>query len=99
MTAFDRLSQNTIFRCSVLAILTLLLRIMGASGPYFSDAFRHINAIESGRLVIHTPGYFLFNASGFVVSHLFHVSVANALQILNITFSVFGAVVFYFLLT
>jgi hypothetical protein len=97
MTAFDRLLETTSFRCSVLALLTLLLRIMGASGPYFSDALRHIDAIESGRLVIHAPGYFLFNASGFVLSHLFHVSVASALQILNIAFSVSGAVVFYFL--
>ena len=99
MTAFDRLSQNTGFRCSVLALLTLLLRIIGASGPYFSDASRHIKAIESGRLVIHAPGYFLFNASGFVLSHLLHVSAANALQILNIAFSVAGAAVFYLLLT
>jgi hypothetical protein len=99
MTAFDRLQQNTSFRCSVLALLTLLLRIIGASGPYFADAFRHIQAIESGGLVLHAPGYFLFNLSAFVISHLFHVSAANALQILNIAFSVSGAVVFYLLLT
>ena len=99
MTAFDRLLQNTSFRCGVLALLTLLVRIMGASGPYFADDLRHISAIESGKLVIHAPGYFLFNASGFVISYLFHVSAANALQILNITFSISGAVVFYLLLT
>lgn len=91
--------QDTIIRCGALALLTFLLRIVGASKPYFVDSFRHVQAIESGRLVIHPPGYFLFNATGFFLSHLFHVSAADALQILNITFSVSGAAVFYMLLT
>lgn len=84
-------------QASILAIVTLLLRIASASGPYFSDAFRHIRAIESGLLVVHPPGYFVFNLTGFLLSHLLHVSAANALQILNITFSVGGAAVFYLL--
>jgi hypothetical protein len=78
--------------------LTLVLRIASASGPYFVDAARHIHAIESGKLVIHTPGYFLFNASGFAISHLLHVSAGSALHILNVTFSVIGVAVFYLLL-
>jgi hypothetical protein len=77
--------------------LTLWLRIGSASGPYFVDAARHISAIESGKLVIHTPGYFLFNLSGFILSHLLHVSAGSALHILNVAFSVAGVAVFYLL--
>jgi hypothetical protein len=86
-------------QCIVLVLLTLVLRITSASGPYFVDAARHIRAIESGKLVIHTPGYFLFNASGFAISHLLHVSAGSALHILNVTFSVAGVAVFYLLLS
>jgi hypothetical protein len=86
-------------QCIVLILLTLVLRITSASGPYFVDAARHIRAIESGKLVIHTPGYFLFNASGFAISHLLHVSAGSALHILNVTFSVAGVAVFYLLLS
>lgn len=95
---FRRLSQSSLFQCSVLALFTLLLRIASSSGPYFVDAARHITAIENGTLVIHPPGYFLFNLTGFFLSHLFHVSAGSALHILNVSFSVSGVVVFYLLL-
>jgi hypothetical protein len=83
------------FQCSILVLFTLVLRVASASGPYFVDASRHISAIESGKLVIHTPGYFLFNLSGFILSHLLHVSAGSALHILNVAFSVAGVAVFY----
>jgi hypothetical protein len=95
---FRRLSQSSLFQCTVLALFTLLLRIASSSRPYFVDAPRHISAIESGTLVIHPPGYFLFNLTGFFLSHLFHVSAGSALHILNVSFSVSGVVVFYLLL-
>jgi hypothetical protein len=94
-----RLSQSSLFQCSVLASFTLLLRMGSSSGPYFVDAPRHISAIETGTLVIHPPGYFLFNLTGFFLSHLFHVSAGSALHILNVSFSVLGVVVFYLLLS
>jgi hypothetical protein len=80
-------------------LLTLVLRVTSASGPYFVDAARHISAIETGKLVIHTPGYFLFNLSGFILSRLMHVSAGNALHILNVAFSVAGVAVFYLLVS
>ena len=80
-------------------LLTLVLRVTSASGPYFVDAARHISAIETGKLVIHTPGYFLFNLSGFILSHLLHVSAGNALHILNVAFSIAGVAVFYLLVS
>jgi hypothetical protein len=98
LTGLPRLFRLPLFQCIVLILLTLALRIASASGPYFVDAARHIHAIESGKLVIHTPGYFLFNASGFAISHLLHVSAGSALHILNVTFSVIGVAVFYLLL-
>lgn len=88
-----------LFQCGVLALLTLWLRIASASGPYFVDAARHIHAIETGKLVIHTPGYFLFNLSGFILSRLVHVSAGSALHILNVAFSVAGVAVFYLLVS
>lgn len=99
MQSFRRLFQSSLFQCSVLALFTLTLRIASASGPYFVDAPRHISAIEKGTLVIHPPGYFLFNATGFLLSHLLHVSAGSALHILNVSFSVSGVVVCYLLLS
>ena len=99
MPVFDRFRNSILVRCGALALLTLLLRILGASGPYFADSSRHIRAIESGLLVIHAPGYILFNTTGFFLAHLLHLSAGSALQVLNITFSVAGSVVFYLLLT
>jgi hypothetical protein len=99
MKDFDLFLQGRVFRYGVLVLLTLVLRIASASGPYYVDAFRHIHSIESGVLVIHAPGYFLFNATGFFLSHLLHVSPGGALQILNITLSASGAAVFYLLVS
>jgi hypothetical protein len=92
-----RLFELPAFQCGVLVVFTLLLRMASASGPYFVDAPRHIRAIENGSLLIHPPGYFLFNLTGFLVSHLLHVSAGDALHIVNVAFSVAGVAVFYFL--
>jgi len=99
MTYGDRFFHRRTFRCCALALLTFVLRLASASGPYFADAFRHIHAIESGMLVIHAPGYFLFNLLGFLVVRLLHVSAGSALQIINIGLSTAGAPVFYLLLS
>jgi hypothetical protein len=96
---WSRMAQARWLQCTALALLTLILRLAGISGPYFADAFRHIRAIESGWLVIHPPGYFFFNLCGWLLSRLLHVSAADALQIMNIAFSVAGAVVFHLLVT
>jgi hypothetical protein len=97
VTGLRRLFRLRLFQIGVLTLLTLLLRVASVSGPYFVDAARHIRAIETGKLVIHTPGYFLFNLSGFILSHLLHVSAGSALHILNVAFSVAGVAVFYLL--
>jgi hypothetical protein len=94
-----RIAKTRWFQAGVLALITLVLRIASASGPYFSDAFRHIRAIESGALVVHAPGYLVFNAAGFLLAHALRVSAAGALQVLNIGFSAAGAVVFYLLVS
>lgn len=99
MNGLSRLFRSPPFQCGVLALLTLLLRVASESGPYFVDAPRHINAIESGKLVIHTPGYFLFNFRGFAISHLLRISAGSALHILNVAFSVAGVATFYVLAT
>lgn len=98
MNGLPRFLRSPSFQCGSLALLTLVLRLASASEPYFVDAPRHIYAIESGKLVIHTPGYFLFNLSGFVLSHLFRISAGTALQVLNVAFGVAGVVIFYLLI-
>lgn len=97
MADLRHLFRLPLFQCSILVLLTLVLRIASASGPYFVDAARHIQAIDSGKLVIHTPGYFLFNAAGFFIARLLHVSAGSALHILNVAFSVSGVAIFYLL--
>ena len=99
MTSLRDLIRLPLFQCGVLMLLTLVLRVTSASGPYFVDAARHISAIETGKLVIHTPGYFLFNLSGFILSRLLHVSAGSALHILNVAFSIAGVAVFYVLVS
>jgi hypothetical protein len=99
MSEFRRLLALPVLQCIILMLFSLFLRIASASAPYFVDAARHIHAIESGKLVIHTPGYFLFNLSGFAISHILHISAGSALHILNVTFSVTGVAVFYCLIS
>jgi hypothetical protein len=97
MLAFPHLLRSRASQCSALVALTLILRILSRSRPYYSDASRHIQAIESGMLVIHPPGYFLFNLTGLFLTGLLHVSAATALQILNIGFSTAGTAACYLL--
>ena len=99
VTGLRGLIRLPLFQCGVLVLLTLWLRMASESGPYFVDATRHIHAIETGKLVIHTPGYFLFNLCGFILSRLLHVSAGSALHILNAAFSVAGVAVFYLLVS
>jgi hypothetical protein len=99
MKDVDRLLRSRGLRCGVIGLVAIVLRVVSASGPYYADAARHVYAIEHGTLVIHPPGYFLFNVIGFVLSHWLHVSAGSAMQILNIAFSVAGAAVFYLLVS
>jgi len=99
ITTSHQLLRSQALRCSVIVLVTLALRVISKSKPYYVDASRHVQSIESGRLVIHAPSYFLFNATGFLLSHSLHVSAGSALQILNIAFSVTGAAVFYLLVS
>lgn len=99
MQSWRRFAHTRWLQCAAVALLALASRLASISGPYFSDAFRHIRAIESGRMVIQPPGYFVFNLSAWLLSRALHVSAANALQGMNVAFSVAGAVVFYLLAT
>jgi len=99
VASFRRLAQFPSIQCGILVVFTVLLRLTSASGPYYVDAPRHISANGSGLLVIRPPGYFLFNATGFLLCHLSHMSAGTALQILHITFSVSGVAFFYLLLS
>jgi 4-amino-4-deoxy-L-arabinose transferase-like glycosyltransferase len=75
----------------VLAIFTLLTRVLCYGPVYFADGPRHIRAILEKVYIIQPPGYWLFNR---IVS-LFPDPVV-AISVLNILFSVAGVVVFYY---
>jgi len=81
----------------LLVATTFLLRILSTSSPYYVDGPRHVRAVETGRLVIHAPGYFLFNLCAWLVSHSLHITAATALELINIAFSVAATAVFYLL--
>lgn len=83
----------------ILVLLTLLLRGISASSVYFVDGPLHVAAIERGTLIIHPPGYFFFNVLGLIVSKALHCSAADALQWINIGFSVAAVAVFYLLVS
>lgn len=78
-----------------IVLATVATRLWSLSGPYYVDAPRHIESILNGKLVIHPPGYIAFNATGFLVYRLFHVTADHALQMVNITFSILSASTFF----
>jgi len=80
-----------------LGCFTLAMRLMAPSAPYFVDGPAHVRAILSGRLIIQPPGYFLFNLTGYALTKAAHLTPALALNVLNISFSVLAALVFYLL--
>jgi hypothetical protein len=90
----SRATPPKIVPLAILTSVTLLLRILGASVPYYVDGPRHVDAIQSGQLVIQAPGYFLFNSCAWALSRGLHISAATALQVGNIGFSVAGVALF-----
>jgi hypothetical protein len=87
-------------RVKTAAWVVLLLAVAGGlrlaciSEPYFVDGPSHVQAIESGALVIQAPGYFLFNVTGLAVARALHCSVAHALTAVNILFGELGVLLF-----
>jgi hypothetical protein len=97
MAITSRQAASKPLQLALLLSVTLLLRILSVSSPYYVDGPRHVYAIESGRLVIKAPGYFLFNLCGWLVSRSLHVTAGTALELINISFSVAAVAVFYVL--
>ncbi len=76
--------------CGFLMIFVIATRIYTSGELYFQDGVRHVQNISDGILVIQAPGYWLFNA--FISNFS---DYANAIHIMNVLFSAFGAVIFY----
>jgi hypothetical protein len=90
-------SRKTVSGLVALLLISGALRLACMSKLYFADGPRLVRAIESGKLVIQPPGYYLFNLSGLTLSHLFHCSAAHALALQNLLFGEL-AVLFFALL-
>ena len=78
---------------TVLAIATLISRILCRGDLYFADGLVHIRAITDQTYIIQPPGYWLFNR--FI--GLFAGDPVRNISVLNILFSVAAVVVFYYL--
>lgn len=79
----------------LLGVLTLASRLIFTSSPYFVDGPRHVYYIEHGQILVSfPPGYFLFGETAKIISVLLHVSVATAISIMNVSFSVCGVIIF-----
>jgi hypothetical protein len=79
----------------LLGVLTLASRLIFTSSPYFVDGPRHVYFIEHGQIFVSSPpGYFLFGETAKIISVLLNVSAATAISIMNVSFSICGAIIF-----
>lgn len=76
---------------AALAIFTLVTRVLCHGSVYFADGPAHIWSILEKVYIIQPPGYWLFNR----IAGLFPNPIV-AISVMNILFSVAGAVVFYY---
>jgi len=76
---------------AILAVFTLVTRILCHGTVYFADGPSHVQAIVDKTYVIQFPGYYLFNR----VAGMFPDPVI-AISSINIACSVAGVVVFYY---
>ena len=86
-----RVIQTSVFPAAILALSTLIARLLVHGPLYFSDGTGHVLSIIKRLYVIQPPGYWLFNRT----ASLFPDPVL-AISVMNILFSVAGVVVFYY---
>jgi 4-amino-4-deoxy-L-arabinose transferase-like glycosyltransferase len=75
----------------MLAMFTLVTRVLCHGTLYFADGPAHIRSILEKTYVIQPPGYWLFNR----IAGLFPNPI-TAISVMNVLFSVAGVVVFYY---
>lgn len=86
----DKLFQE-LLPPALLALYTLLTRLLCSSALFFADGPAHVKAILAKVYIIQPPGYWLFNrVAGFFPDP------ASAIAGMNILFSVAGVVTLYF---
>jgi len=83
--------NNRDFRPLVVGLLVLGERLLCRGELYFNDGPAHLQAISTQVYVIQPPGYWLFNRTAGLFS-----DPLLAITIMNIGFSVVGAIVFYY---
>lgn len=76
---------------AVLAVFTLVTRVLFHGPIYFADGPSHIASIADKTYIIQPPGYWLFNR----IAGLFR-DPTLAISVMNILFSVAGVVMFYY---
>lgn len=76
---------------AILAVFTLVTRILCRGPLYFADGPEHIASIIAKTYIIQPPGYWMFaRIAGLFADPVF------AITVMNISFSVAGVVVFYY---
>ncbi len=78
----------------LLAVVTLLSRLIYTSAPYYVDGPTHVAAIRSGEMFIQPPGYLLFADLGWVLTALFPLTPEMALHLVNVVASTTGVLLF-----
>ncbi|MGO8759744.1 MAG: glycosyltransferase family 39 protein [Terracidiphilus sp.] len=76
---------------AILAVFTLIARVLCRGPLYFADGPEHIASIAAKSYIIQPPGYWMFAR----IAGLFSDPVL-AIAVMNISFSVAGVVVFYY---
>lgn len=82
---------ESVYFPAILALLTLVTRVLCRGPLYFGDGPGHIASIQSKTYIIQPPGYWLFDRTAGLFS-----DPVLAITVMNILFSVVGVVALYY---
>jgi 4-amino-4-deoxy-L-arabinose transferase-like glycosyltransferase len=88
---WNRAKGNSFFFPAILAAFTLVTRILCRGPLYFGDGPKIVESILEKIYIVQPPGYWLFARAAGLFSN-----PVLAITVMNILFSVFGVVIFYY---
>lgn len=88
---WNRLKGNNLLFPAILAVSTLVARILCRGPLYFGDGPKIVDSILEKTYIVQPPGYWLFARAAGLFSN-----PVLAITVMNILFSVAGVVIFYY---
>src|SRR5208282_4548407 len=88
---WNRSQGNNLFFPAILAVFTLVTRILCRGPLYFGDGPKIVDSILDKTYIVQPPGYWLFARTAGLFSN-----PVLAITVMNILFSVAGVVIFYY---